>query len=154
MPSAEQVRVTYTICKQNGDCQSAACEWTPSAERARVADLPPKWRRVRRNTTSSPIPDNAYGNPPTFYSSCLVAQPCVLKCLSHSSHYTTSPKRLRHSTVADAIVRGSNPVRITRTNCEFVRVKYAVLTRSRCAQPPCVHARPHKNNHVRTLKIL
>ena len=36
--------------------------------------------------------------------------------------------------------RGSNPVRGTRKNCEFFRVRNIVLTRCRCVQPPCVYA--------------
>ena len=65
-------------CKQNADCQSCewrpsaeqkwgspivfvnrtvmieACEWRRSAERVRV--IPPKWRRLSRNTTSPHVP--------------------------------------------------------------------------------------------------
>ena len=44
--------------------------------------------------------------------------------------------------------RGSNPVKSTRRICEFFRVKNVVLTR-----PPPVYY-THKNDHVRTLKIL
>ena len=37
--------------------------------------------------------------------------------------------------------------------CEIFQIKNVVLTRCRCAQPPmCI--RTHKNDHVRTLKIL
>ena len=36
----------------------------------------------------------------------------------------------------------------------FWRDKNVVLTCYRCAQPPCVCIRTHKNDHVRTLKIL
>ena len=38
-------------------------------------------------------------------------------------------------------IGGSNPacVRSTRKMYEFFRVKNVVLTRSRCAQPPCVY---------------
>ena len=51
--------------------------------------------------------------------------------------------------------RGSNPVRSTRTTLIFSRVNKVVLARCRCvcAQPPvCIRA--HKNEHVRTLKIM
>ena len=53
----------------------------------------------------------------------------------------------------DPKTRGSNPVRSTRTICEFFRVKNVVLTRChcRCAQPLCVYAH---NDHVHTLQIL
>ena len=53
----------------------------------------------------------------------------------------------------DLKVEGSNPVRSTRKT-EFFRVKNVVLTRCRCAQPPCVCIRTHTKYHVRTLKIL
>ena len=44
----------------------------------------------------------------------------------------------------DPKTRGSNPVRSTRKKkWEFVRVKNVVLTRCRCAQPPCVCIRAH-----------
>ena len=36
--------------------------------------------------------------------------------------------------------KGLNPIRSTRKNCEFFRVKKVVLTCCRCAQPLCVHA--------------
>ena len=50
---------------------------------------------------------------------------------------------------------GSNPacVMSTRKISEsFFRVKNVVLTRCRCAPPPRVYTRTHKNDHVRTLR--
>ena len=57
--------------------------------------------------------------------------------------------------IRDPKTRGSNPVRSTRNNCESLyRVKHVVLTRCPCVSNPCVYIRTHKNDRVRTLKIL
>ena len=47
---------------------------------------------------------------------------------------------------------GSNPVRSTRNNCEFFRVKKCADLLSVCPTPVCICT--HKNDHVHTLKIL
>ena len=45
--------------------------------------------------------------------------------------------------------RGSNPIRSTITICEFFSDKNVVLTRCRCAQPPCVYSRTRMITYAR-----
>ena len=81
---------------------------------------------------------------------CLVSEP-TLSLLRGNGVAQLVEHRIR-----DPKNGGSNPICVMRLTkiCEFFRVKNVVLTRCRCAQPPSVCTRTHKNNRVRTLKIL
>ena len=69
-------------CKQYVYCRSAA-EWTPSAERVRV--IPPKWRRMRKNTTSTLTPDTWGGKSQchSWHWPCSSALSPILICGRH-----------------------------------------------------------------------
>ena len=90
----------------------------------------------------------------TVQRGCFCVKCCLERWVREMQSTADGVAQLVGRQTRDPKDRGSITVRRTRNMCKFYWVTNAVLTHCRCAQPPCLYICTHKNDHVRTIKIL